>query len=333
MSTSARRQRLILAAVVLGAGLLGLVATAAWYLAQPRTTAQPLPTLEALNDGAPRFVFSINGPRRPLGVALSPAGDRIYITESDGDHETKVYDRQGTFVGALHPPDSSPATRTPVYVAASPTTGDVYVSDRHSGAIDVYTPAGEWKGTVSNPDDPNAAWAPLGLGFDEPGDLLVTDVAATGQRLLQLGPDGALQRRFDTELSASGPLAYPNGITADKEGRVLVADSNNGRVLVLAPTGGLDQVIGRGGFGPTLGLPRGVAVDDHGRVFVVDTTNHHVMVYRLGESADSTQLLGSVGDEGIGDGAFEFPNGIALDRAARLYVADRENDRVQVWTY
>jgi hypothetical protein len=57
------------------------------------------------------------------------------------------------------------------------------------------------------------------------------------------------------------------------------------------------------------------------------------MIYSLGQSPDSTQLLGSVGDEGIGDGAFEFPNGVAIDRAARVYVADRENDRVQVWAY
>jgi len=112
-----------------------------------------------------------------------------------------------------------------------------------------------------------------------------------------------------------------------------VADSNNGRVLVLDATSGLMLTLGRGGFGPALGLPRGVVVDDLGRVYVSDTTNHHVMIYSLANGADNPRLLASVGDEGIGDGAFEFPNGLAVDRAARLYVADRENDRVQVWTY
>jgi DNA-binding beta-propeller fold protein YncE len=333
MSRSRHRQHLLIAAGLLGIALLGLMATATWLLTQSRSTAQPLPVLEALNDGAPHFVFSINGPKRPLGVALSPAGDKVYVTESDGEHETRIYDRQGALLGALNPPDSTSATRTPVYVAASPTTGAVYVSDRQSGGIDIYAASGEWTGFVRNPDDPNTAWAPLGLGFDDAGNLLVTDVAATGQRVLQLGPDGTLQQRFDTPLAASGGLAYPNGITADSQGRVLVADSNNGRVLVVDSTSGVLLTLGRGGFGPALGLPRGVAVDGSGRVYVADATNHHVMIYSLGDNPDSARLVASVGDEGIGDGEFEFPNGVAVDRSARLYVADRENDRVQVWTY
>lgn len=333
MNVSPHRQHLLVAAGVLGAALLGLIGTAAWLFVQSRSTAPPLPALKVVNDGAPHFAFSINGPRRPLGVAVSPAGDRVYVTESDGEHQTRVYDGQGAFLGALNPPDSTPATRTPVYVAASPTTGAVYVSDRQSGGIDVYAASGEWTGFVRNPDEAKTTWAPLGLGFDNEGNLLVTDVAASGHRILQLGPDGALQQRFDSWLAASGRLAYPNGIAADSHGRVVVADSNNGRVLVVGASTGVTLTLGRGGFGPALGLPRGVAVDDAERLYVADATNHHILVYSMADGADSVRLLATIGDEGIGDGEFEFPNGVAVDRGARLYVADRENDRVQVWTY
>jgi sugar lactone lactonase YvrE len=44
-------------------------------------------------------------------------------------------------------------------------------------------------------------------------------------------------------------------------------------------------------------------------------------------------FIADFGTEGIRDGAFEFPNGVAVDERARVYVTDRENNRVQVWGY
>jgi hypothetical protein len=35
----------------------------------------------------------------------------------------------------------------------------------------------------------------------------------------------------------------------------------------------------------------------------------------------------------LGDGQFNYPNDIALDASGRLYIADRENNRIQVWSY
>ena len=42
---------------------------------------------------------------------------------------------------------------------------------------------------------------------------------------------------------------------------------------------------------------------------------------------------GDFGDFGAGDGQFSYPNDIAIDASGRLYIADRENNRVQVWSY
>jgi hypothetical protein len=43
-------------------------------------------------------------------------------------------------------------------------------------------------------------------------------------------------------------------------------------------------------------------------------------------------FIGTFGDEGIADGQFEYPNGIATDSRSTIYVTDRENGRVQVWS-
>ena len=39
------------------------------------------------------------------------------------------------------------------------------------------------------------------------------------------------------------------------------------------------------------------------------------------------------GDWGTGEGEFNYPADIALDGTGRLYIADRENNRIQVWSY
>ena len=75
-------------------------------------------------------------------------------------------------------------------------------------------------------------------------------------------------------------------------------------------------------------------MDDSGRIFVVDTTNQSVHVYRLNVSDTTTfTFVGAFGDEGITDGAFAFPNGAASDNRAEVYITDRENGRVQVWSF
>jgi len=43
--------------------------------------------------------------------------------------------------------------------------------------------------------------------------------------------------------------------------------------------------------------------------------------------------IGSFGNEGQTDGTFEYPNGVATDTRAHIYVTDRENNRLQVWGY
>jgi DNA-binding beta-propeller fold protein YncE len=129
-----------------------------------------------------------------------------------------------------------------------------------------------------------------------------------------------------------GGLWFPNGIAVDGDGNVYVADSNNGRVQIFDSEGKLASSIARGVGEGDLGLPRGVALDGD-RLFVVDTTAHTIKVYdRPGDVSEVPRYLGSFGVEGVGDDQFQYPNGIAVGNG-KIYVTDRENDRVQVWSY
>ena len=61
------------------------------------------------------------------------------------------------------------------------------------------------------------------------------------------------------------------------------------------------------------------------------TVNQNVKVYDV--SGDVPEFLFSFGTSGMGDGQFNYPNDIAFDSTGRLYIADRENNRIQVWSY
>lgn len=324
-----RRRKLALFFLLFGALSLFLLIGGTYLLT--RKPISDLPIIpEISGEKVPHYLFSIYGVTQPMGVAVSPSGDRVYVTESEGERVVRVYDGKGKPVGTLKPPKSAGAAHIPVYVTLDPETGDVYVSDRLTMAIYVYSRDGVYRRTFQPKGDLAATWEPLGLAFDSQANLYVSDVSAPFHRLLVLGRDGVLKRT----IGSAGEFSFPNGIAVDAAGNLYVTDSNNGRLVVLDPTGNLIGSIRRGTGQGDLGLPRGVAIDDSGRLYVVDTTAHGVQLYRISDrKARAPRFIGAFGEEGTLDGLFEYPNGVAADTRARVYVTDRVNDRVQVWSY
>ncbi len=272
------------------------------------------------------YKSSMYGSSRPLGVAVSNSGERIYVTESDGDRVVNVYDQSGDNVGTLSPPLKTRPRRLPVYVAVDALTDNVYVSDRQRRAVDIYSPKGVYRGKFKPSGFSMKGSSPLGLAFDKRGNLYMTDVSGPNQRILVFGPDRKLLRKIGSKRQ----LLFPNGIAIDKRGRIYVSDSNHGRLAIFSSTGKLVASIGRGVGPGDLGLPRGVAIDVNDRLYVVDTTNQNVKVYHLSRRK-TPSYIGSFGDEGTGDGEFEYPNGIDVNGKGTVYVTDRENSRVQIW--
>jgi DNA-binding beta-propeller fold protein YncE len=300
-----------------------------WYL----FNRKPLTELPGLSQAkVPHYEFSMYGTTKPIGVAVTPTGDRIYVTESDGTRLVRVFDRAGKQTGTLKPPTSTGASHLPMYVAIDPATQDVYVSDRLTASIYIYDAKGTYVRTFAPKGKLVGQWAPLGLTFSPGGDLYVTDVEGRTpktHRVLVFGPDGTLLRSLGTP----GQFNFPNGIAVDSHSDVNVADSNNGRLLIFNAAGKALATINPGIGDGDLGLPRGVAVDESGRLYVVDTADHQVRVYLIGSSTTTPKYVASFGTEGQLDGTFEYPNGIATDKRAHIYVTDRENNRVQVWGY
>lgn len=316
------RRRAATGLLVLGVLLLGL-AGVLWsqYLRTRQVPSLPvIPVVEVLGLAQPIYSFSIYGVEQPLGVAVSRDGERIYVAEGGGDRFVRFFDPRGNQLGSIAPPATTKASRKPVYVAVSP-EGLVYVSDLLRGTIDVYSPEGEFQKSLKPVGGSEERWQPLAMTFDSEGNLYFTDVGSSQHRVLVMDRSGAIVRQI------TGDLAYPNGVVVDGQGRTFVADSGNGLVKVFDREGQLIGEIVQAADAKPMGLPRGLALDWGGRLVVVDTLDHSVSFFSAGTAPKFQFRLGQYGN---GDGEFRYPSGLAISQG-RVYVTDRENNRVQVW--
>ena len=122
----------------------------------------------------------------------------------------------------------------------------------------------------------------------------------------------------------------PHGVNSDARGNVYVTDRDRHVVVVFDPKGKVirelgtrDQAAGEAPFNH----PTAVAVSPDGTIFVADGyANSRIHVF-----SSAGVLLRSWGEPGRAPGQFRVPHGIAIDARGRVYVADRENDRMQVF--
>jgi DNA-binding beta-propeller fold protein YncE len=335
--TPPRRRRRRMAVLIILLIILGLVALfAGWYLVTRKPISElpvipPVPTNPAPAYSTSLYGGAEGGLDSPTGVAVTADGSRVYVAQSGGSKTVVILDAKGERIGELKPPVAEATDHVPVYVAVNPTNGDVYVSDRLTAKVYVYSPEGVYRRTFDpGKDITNAGWLPLGMGFAKDGSLYVTNLSAPA-KVHQFAPDGSF---VQTILPTKEELDFPNGVWPDGNGNIYVSDSNNGRLRVFASDGREIGSVARGAREGDLGLPRGVVIDDQNRVFVVDTSAHAVNLYKtLGPDERRPAYLARFGTQGTTDGAFEFPNGIAADARGRIYVTDTANNRVQVWSY
>ncbi|WP_412850406.1 T9SS type A sorting domain-containing protein [Chryseobacterium sp. PMSZPI] len=146
-----------------------------------------------------------------------------------------------------------------------------------------------------------------------------------------------------TEGSADGTgtaaqFNRPEGICKDAAGNLYVTDTGNHSIRKITPQGQVTTLAGSGTYGNAdgtgtaaqFGGPTGITVDNAGNVYVVDSYNERIR--KITPQGLVTTLAGSSAGyaEGTGTAArFNRPEGIAVDAAGNLYVADRDNNSIR----
>ncbi|MFN3863333.1 MAG: peptidyl-alpha-hydroxyglycine alpha-amidating lyase family protein [Erythrobacter sp.] len=137
--------------------------------------------------------------------------------------------------------------------------------------------------------------------------------------VFKFAPDGTLLARW-----GAGQLIMPHGLSIDADGKVWITDAAREQVLRFSPDGRLERALGERGVtaqdASHFGRPADVAFLD-GRVLVADG----YVNTRVAEFSPHGKFIRDWG-------AFNIAHAIAVD-ATRIYVADRENARIQIFDH
>jgi DNA-binding beta-propeller fold protein YncE len=141
-----------------------------------------------------------------------------------------------------------------------------------------------------------------------------------------------------------GMFVRPHGIFIGPDDSVYLTDDSDHTVRKFTPDGKLLLTLGTSGkpsdtgatsvdfrtiqrAGPPFHYPCNVALSPMGEVYVCDGYGNA----RIHKFTPDGRLLVSWGEPGSGPGQFRIPHGIAVDSRGIVYVADRENSRIQLF--
>ena len=128
----------------------------------------------------------------------------------------------------------------------------------------------------------------------------------------------------------AGRITDAHGILVTADDRVFVVDRDRHQVLIFTVDGELSGTLGERDhprFQAPFNHPTSVAVAPDGEIYVSDGYGNSA-VHRF--SADH-RLIRTWGSPGQGPGEFSTPHAVWIDRSNRVLVADRENNRVQLF--
>jgi hypothetical protein len=284
----------------------------------------------------------------PAGVVTTFAGTAAVIGSSDG-----------TSAGASFDNPSGVTTDS---------AGNVYVADTFNDIIRKVTPAGvvtTFAGTAGlsgSTDEAGAAArfdVPTGVATDAAGDVYVADSGFKpvypccfdfgNDVIRKITPAGMVSTFAGTAgmggssdgVGAAARFKVPTAVAIDSSGNAYVADTANDTIRKITPAGAVSTFAGTAGVsGSSNGTggaalfnnPGGVATDSAGDVYVADTDND--IIRKITPAGVVTTLAGTAGLKGSADGVgaaarFDSPQGVTIDRAANVYVADTGNDLIR----
>ena len=290
----------------------------------------------------------------PLGLTVDSSGN-LFIADNYNERIRKV-DTNGIITtvagsGSVgYSGDSGVATNfsltDPSGVAAD-SAGNIFFVDSGNNRLCKVTAGGQLTSVVPRASD--NLYNPLGIAMDHSGYLYVAD--ASNNRVVKVNQSGAISivaGDGDSSYYGDGGLAtlagvhQPFGVALDNAGNLYITESSSDRIRKVDTHGIITTVAGNGFQGgggdsgsatnASLSEPYGVAIDNVGNIFIADTFNDRI------RKVDTNGIISTVAGGGsssadnvsAANSALSNIEGVAVDSAGNIFIADTFNNRVRV---
>jgi len=182
---------------------------------------------------------------------------------------------------------------------------------------------------------------PIGIGIDTNQNIIVFHRAGRKWPLIGSMPGNTIAANtiliLDNKTGqllnswGAGLFIMPHGLIVDKNNNIWVTDVGLHQVFKFDHDGSLLMEIGEpkvpGNDSTHFNRPTDIAVANDGSFYVSDGYRNS----RIIKFSSTGKYLFEWGKKGSNEGEFNIPHGLDLDNNGNLYVADRENCRVQVF--
>jgi uncharacterized protein YjiK len=200
--------------------------------------------------------------------------------------------------------------------------------------------------------------APSGVAVDGAGNLYIADTKNNAVRVVSsvtglistVAGTGTVGYTGDGGLATAATLNQPWGVTVDAAGNLYIADTSNHVIRkVTISTGTITTVAGNGPATPTglggysgdgglaasaaLNFPHAVTFDAAGNMLIPDSANNRVRKVDTTGKISTLAGTGATGYSGDLGPALKAqlwsPEGIAVDPAGNIYIADSQNNAIR----
>ena len=216
---------------------------------------------------------------------------------------------------------SSPGVFSSPWGVAVSNRDEIAVTDQFNDRVQVFDSSGNYLRSFGRQGTSQGEFqSPLGICFDNNRNIFVAD--NRNHKVQIFSGEGKYMGMFGGKGSLDSQLSCPWGLSLDANGNIIVADKGNKLIKIFSPDGKFIKKIGEQG---SFSYPAH-CVECDGYLIVSDRDEHCIKVF-----STEGDYLYKFGKQGEGDGEFNYPRCLSVNKSSYLVVCDRSNDRIQAF--